>query len=288
MTWRWAVGLLIVAITAVTCGSPTSLGPVRPIAEIGSANAFQCGTTQPVDRPRPSERRPTPGMIPDGFTPAAAILCEGGDTVEPDGTVTHREQRREGDFSTAIRLLNEPSERALAADLCPMYSIVEPPQFWLVDTRGRAVEPTLPIGECGLSKLGGIDAILKLRVVDVVEYRDPLLARPRLSLSSCAPHFTPPDEGTEPAVGLTVGYVYCLFDGTSVKGTTDEMRLPIEDLPPAEPCSLVATRTAVTTYVSPGPLNVRSLTVELDGCRRVIPDGYAPLQASDSMLAAFR
>lgn len=227
-------------------------------------------------------------MIPDGFTPAAAILCEGGDTVEPDGTVTHREQRREGDFSNAIRLLNEPSERALAADLCPTYSIVEPPQFWLVDTQGRAVEPTLPIDECGLPDVSAIAEIQNLKLVMDIEYREPLIDSQRLRVSSCSPHFTPPEEGTEPAVGLTVGYVYCLFYGTSFTRTTDEMRLPIENLPPAEPCSLAATRTAVTTYVGSGPSSIRSLTVELDGCRRVIPDGYAPLQASDSMLAAFR
>ncbi|WP_277950837.1 hypothetical protein [Rhodococcoides fascians] len=44
----------------------------------------------------------------------------------------------------------------------------------------------------------------------------------------------------------------------------------------------------MTTYVSGEALDVRTLTVELDGCRRVIPDGYAPLQASEEILSEFR
>lgn len=287
MAWRWAVGLLLVAITAVTCGSPMSLGPARPVAEIGSADAFQCGVAQPVDRPRPAQNRPSPGTIPDGFAPIAAILCEGGDAVEADGTVSYRELRREGDLSGAVRLLNESSERALAANLCPSYSIAEPAQLWLLDAQGNAVEPTVPVGECGLPKLGGIDVIRSLDLVDVIEYRDPILERPRLSVSSCSPHFVPPVIGTTEATGLTIGYVYCLFEGTAFTRTTEEMRVSIEGLPPAAPCSSVATRTAVTSYVGSGPLNIRSLTVELDGCRRVIPDGHVPLQASEEILAAF-
>ncbi|WP_256990867.1 hypothetical protein [Rhodococcus sp. 06-235-1A] len=36
------------------------------------------------------------------------------------------------------------------------------------------------------------------------------------------------------------------------------------------------------------PSGLRTLTVELDGCRRVIPDGYAPMQAWDEILSEFR
>ncbi|WP_155293806.1 hypothetical protein [Rhodococcoides fascians] len=287
MTWRWTVAVMLVAITAVTCASPASLGPARPAAEIGSAESFQCQVLQPVDRPTPAVDRPIPGTIPEDFVPATAVMCEGGETVDPDGTVAYRELRRAGDFSTAMRLLNEPSERELTADLCPTYSVAEPDQLWLEDAQGRAMQPTLPVGECGLPKQDGVEAIRALELVDVVEHRDPVLQRARLSVSSCSPHYSDPVVGTEPATGLTVGYMYCLFSGRVPVGTTDEIEISIEDLAPAGPCSMSATRTAVTTYVAGWPSNIRNFTIELDGCRRVIPDGYAPLQATEELLAAF-
>ncbi|MDI9894147.1 hypothetical protein QM797_05360 [Rhodococcus sp. IEGM 1381] len=287
MTRRWLVGAMLVAITAVSCGSPTSLGPARPVAEIGSADAFRCQVPQQVDRPTPAVDRPIPGTIPDDFVPVTAVMCEGGDTVESDGTVVYRELRRAGDLSTALRLLNEPSERALTVDLCPTYSIAEPEQLWLEDAQGRAMEPSVPIGECGLPKQEGIDAIRALESVEVVEYRDPVLERPRLSVSSCSPHYSDPVVGTDPAAGLTIGYTYCLFDGTVNVGVTDETGISIENLPPAGPCSISATRTATTTYATGWPSNIRNLTVELDGCRRVVPDGHAPLQASNEILSEF-
>ncbi|QIH99389.1 hypothetical protein BH92_05480 [Rhodococcoides fascians A21d2] len=288
MTWRWLVGALLVAITAVTCGSPTSLGPVRPVAEVGSADAFQCQVPQQLDRPTPAVDRPIPGTIPDDFVPVAAVMCDGGETVESDGTVVYRELRRAGDLSTAIRLLNEPSEPSLTVDLCPTYSIAEPEQLWLEDAQGRAMEPSVPVGECGLPKQEGIEAIRALESVDVVEHRDPVLERPRLSVSSCSPHYSDPVVGSDPAAGLTIGYTYCLFDGTVNVGVTDEIGISIEDLPRAGTCSISATRTATTTYVAAWPSKIRNLTVELDGCHRVIPDGYAPLQASAEILSEFR
>lgn len=288
MTWRWSVGILLVAITAVTCASPTSLGPARPVAQIGSADAFQCQVPQQVDRARPAVDRPTPGTIPAEFVPTIAVMCEGGDTVEPDGTVVYRELRRSGDFSTAIHLLNEPSERALTADLCPTYSVAEPVQLWLEDAQGRAVEPTVPIGECGLPKQDGIIAIGAIEPTDVVEYREPVLQRPRLSVSSCSPHYADAVVGSRPATGLTIGYMYCLFDNRIAVGTTPDIGISIDELPPAGPCTTSATRTASTTYVDAWPSDIRTLTVELDGCRRVIPDGYAPLLASEAILSKFR
>ncbi|MEH6793115.1 MAG: hypothetical protein V7694_03180 [Rhodococcus sp. (in: high G+C Gram-positive bacteria)] len=217
-----------------------------------------------------------------------AVMCEGGDTVEPDGTVVYRELRRAGDFTTAIRLLNQPSQRALTADLCPTYSIAEPVQLWLEDVRGRAIEPALPIGECGLPQQDGVVAIEAMAPTDVVEHREPVLGRPRLSVSSCSPHYSDAVVGSQPATGLTIGYMYCLFDGRVPVGTTDEIGISIDDLSPAGPCTTSATRTASTTYVAGWPSDIRTLTIELDGCRRIIPDGYAPLQATEEILSEFR
>ncbi|MCD2106303.1 hypothetical protein O4214_17660 [Rhodococcus erythropolis] len=50
----------------------------------------------------------------------------------------------------------------------------------------------------------------------------------------------------------------------------------------------MATEAASTIYVDRPTTEERLLTVELDGCRRVIADGYAPMQASDELLASFR
>ncbi len=278
---------MLVAITAVTCGSPTSLGPARPVAEIGSAEAFQCQVPQQVDRPTPAVDRPTPGTVPLDFVPAAAVTCEVGDAIMPVAGVAYSEHRWEGDFSTLISLLNAPSRRVLTPGMCPTYSVVETPQLWLVDARGRAVEPTLPVDECGLPDVSAIAEIRNLNLVTEFDHRVPIINPQRLRVSSCSPHFSPPDEGTESAVGLTVGYVFCLFDGTVNVGVTDEIGISIEDLPPAGPCSISATQTATTTYVDAWPSNIRNVTVELDGCRRVVPDGYAPLQASEELLAQF-
>ncbi|MGF0311722.1 hypothetical protein [Rhodococcus sp. IEGM1428] len=288
MTWRWPVGALLVAITAVTCGSPTSLGPARPVAEIGSAEAFRCDRGPHIDEPRPKFPRPNPGTVPDGFVPVAAIVCDQADEEVEPNTVPYREHRYEGDLAEVVRLLNAPSESSLSWSPCPTYSVVEPSQIWLVDDRGRAVEPTLPIGECGMPNSSAVAEIRKLDMVAEFDHDVAVISYDRLRVSSCSPHYSDPVVGTDPAAGLTIGYTYCLFDGTVNVGVTDEIGISIEDLPPAGPCSISATRTATTTYVAAWPSNIRNLTVELDGCHRVIPDGYAPRQASEEILSEFR
>lgn len=172
--------------------------------------------------------------------------------------------------------------------LCPTYSVAAPTQMWLVDTWGRAVEPTLPIGECGVPNVSAIADIRKLDLVNEFDHSIPIVDPQRLRVSSCSPHFADPVTGTTEGTGLTIGYTYCLFDGFSFTRSIDEIRISIEVLPRAAPCFSVPTRKAVTTYVSGEALDVRTLTVELDGCRRVIPDGYAPLQASEEILSEFR
>ncbi len=61
-----------------------------------------------------------------------------------------------------------------------------------------------------------------------------------------------------------------------------------DGLPPAPDCDAVATEVASTIYVDRPTNEERLLTVEIDGCRRVIADGYAPMQASDELLVSFR
>ncbi|MEW1878695.1 hypothetical protein AB0O58_03260 [Rhodococcus sp. NPDC080181] len=287
MTWRWTVGLMLVAITAVTCASPASLNPHRVVAEIGSAEAFRCDRGPQIDEPRPRFPRPTPGTVPDDFVPVAAIVCDQIDEgVAPD-TVPYREHRYEGDLTEVIRLLNAPSESTLIRGYCPTYSVVEPPQIWLVDNRGRAMEPTLPTGECGLLNYSAIAEIRALDMVTEFEHDVSVISYDRQRVSSCSPHYSEVLLGSERAAGLTIGYTYCLFSGTEFTGVTGEIGISIEDLAPAGPCTMSATRTAVTTYAAGWPSNIRNFTIELDGCRRAIPDGYAPLQATDELLAAF-
>ena len=149
------------------------------------------------------------------------------------------------------------------------------------------MEPTLPTGECGLPNHSAIAEIRTLDMVTEFEHDVSVIGYDRQRVSSCSPHYSEILLGSERAAGLTIGYMYCLVSGAEFTGVTGETGISIEDLPPAGPCSMSATRTAVTTYVADRPSNIRNFTIELDGCRRVIPDGYAPLQATEELLAAF-
>ena len=55
----------------------------------------------------------------------------------------------------------------------------------------------------------------------------------------------------------------------------------------APPCDRNATVVAAARYSDAGDYD-RTLTIELDGCRRVIPDGHAPLAAPEGILSTIR
>lgn len=160
-------------------------------------------------------------------------------------------------------------------------------ELWLVDDRGRAIRPGYPSDSCGLPKPGGLAAVKELTPVGSTEYRITLSDDQIYELSNCRPTYRPPTAGTTMPTSLSAGGVFCRFSFTEFIGTSSTTET-IDDLPPAPDCDAVATEVASTIYVDSFTNQEQLLTVELDGCRRVIADGYVPLEASDELLESFR
>lgn len=268
--------------------------PTRAVAQIGSAESFRCDDSLPPGRPPPPSR-PTPGTVPVDFVPVAAVVCA---TVESETLVLdngrgYDETRYEGDFTEIVRLLNQSTERRSPfAGGCPSHNVVPTPDLWLLDAQGRAVAPTLPYRECGVPNVDALSAIGEMTVASSVEYRiteDELNLR--LRLSSCAPILAPPRGGSAVPGSLTIGNVYCKFDitpeGARWVGTVHvESAFDTALLTPAPDCADTATRIVSTVYVEDFAPDQKQVLVELDGCQRVIADGYLPLQATEGLLVA--
>ena len=167
------------------------------------------------------------------------------------------------------------------------YSLAVLEQFWLVDDRGRATRPGYPSDSCGLPKPGGLAAIKELTPVGSTEHRIALSDDQIYELSHCRPTYRPATTGTTALTSLSAGSVFCRFSSTEFVGTSSTTET-FDGLPPAPDCDAVATEVASTIYVDRPTNEERLLTVEIDGCRRVIADGYAPMQASDELLVSFR
>ncbi|MEW2017677.1 hypothetical protein [Rhodococcus sp. NPDC076796] len=290
MTWRYATRLfLIIAVIIVGAVAWNVTAPKRPVAGIVPADSLQCSIPFP-DRYFGGDPHAT---VPSDFEPVAAITCDPffGEEVAPDRTVDYSEHRWEGDFSEAVALLNRRSEHSTwFSDSCADgYSLAVLEEFWLLDSRGRAVRPGFPTDSCGLPKPGGLNAITELAEVERIEHRTLLSDDQIRTFFGCLPVYAAPQIGsTQSAAPSAISSWFCRFDSERFEGTKPiATSLSLETLPLASPCDLAATTVATLQYSDADSYD-RLLTVELDGCRRVIPDGHAPLQASDSMLAAFR
>lgn len=297
MTRRWLCLLVVVGVAATVGGAYkawVATAPTRVVAEIGSSDSFRCDNTLPPGRPPPPSR-PAPGMVPAAFVPVAAILCATDVSVSP-GLGNGRgydETRYEGDFTEVVRLLNQPTKHQLPlGGGCPSYSVVATPDMWLLDARGRAVAPTLPYDECGLPNIAALAAIGEMTLTSHIEYRITQAESDlRKRLSSCAPILAPPRGGSTVPGSLTSGNTYCRFDvtqaGADFVGTAYvELSFDTALLEPAPDCADTASRIASTVYVEGTASDQRQMMVELDGCRRVIADGYVPLLAPDDLVLA--
>lgn len=189
-----------------------------------------------------------------------------------------------------VELLNRPSEHETwFPDSCADdYSLAVLPKFWLLDDDGRAVRPGFPLNSCGLAKPGALGAIEDLTSVGRTDHRLPLSDDQIRTYFGCPTTYAQPASGTaRPAEAFTPGSWFCRFDSQQFAGAAPISTMPsVETLPLAPACDLSASFVAVTLY-SDGWKFEQPLTVELDGCRRVIPDGYAPLQATEELVASF-
>ena len=287
MLRRWLAIVIVVLAVAGGCGIWRLTTPDRPVAAIVDAETLECASPYPFG-PRQKTRTAT---VPDDFVPVAAVTCDPSvsDNVAADRTVSFSARRWEGDFGRAVELLNRSSAHTtwFPGGCGDNYSLAVLDEFWLVDDRGRAIRPGYPSDSCGLPKPGGLAAVKELTSVGSTEYRIALSDDQIYERSHCWPTYRPPTAGTTLPTSLSAGGVFCRFSSTEFVGTSWTMET-VDGLPPAPDCDVVATEVASRMYLDGVASEERLLTVEFDGCRRVIADGYAPLQASDELLVSFR
>ncbi|MET4612175.1 hypothetical protein ABIC28_003167 [Rhodococcus sp. PvR044] len=243
--------------------------------------------------------QPRPGTVPDDFEPVAAITCDptSARTINADLTASFAEHRWEGDFSGAIAKLNAPSEGSrLDQGTCGIASMVAIPDLWLIDAAGRAIRPSYPVDECKFQRIGGLRAVEALENVGRVDHRVQLRPDGVEQLMGC---------GTVPALpvagaGVLVPGDYSVrssvcryrFDAAGVafagaESLWDSLDPYFEALEPAPPCTSTASAAAGTSLSLLGPEYTAPVPVliELDGCRRVLVDGFVPVLASPELLA---
>lgn len=289
MTWRYGTRLfLVIAVIVAGAVAWNVTSPGRPVAGILSADSLQCSIPFP-DRYFGGDPDAT---VPSDFEPVAAITCDPffGEDVAADRTVSYSEHRWEGDFSEAVALLNRRSEHSTwFPDSCADgYSLAVLEEFWLLDSRGRAVRPGFPTDSCGLPKPGGLNVITELTEVERIEHRTLLSDDQIGTFFGCVPPYAAPQIGsTQPVDPSVTSSWFCRFDSERFEGAKPvATSLSLTTLPLASPCDEAATTVAAMRYADADSYD-QLLTVELDGCLRIIPDGHAPLQASAEILSEF-
>ncbi|MDQ1179493.1 hypothetical protein QE449_001407 [Rhodococcus sp. SORGH_AS303] len=299
---------LVVTVALASYGVLTTPEP-RSVAEIGSADHFVCALPQDVGgylAPPPPQQsvapRPARGTVPEGFEPVAAVVCDIGigDHVEADGTVTYVERRYAGDFGSAVRELNGPPTRRSIFDAECLASVLAaaPVDMWLVDVDGRAVQPSYPRGDCGLDNTLGLAEVLELPKVEATEHSVRLDAAGITYFYSCSPIVSTPVPGSRSLLDLTLTPSgFCRFDtaGPDLMFTgadryesepSLDWNAALIDVEPAGPCGERGTSLATTSTQSTigDELVMIDVHIELDGCRRILGDGFTPLSAPASVV----
>lgn len=185
--------------------------------------------------------------------------------------------------------------------------------MWLVDADGRAVEPSYPLGECGFDNTLGLFEIQKMSQISAVEHRAQLNAETVKLLFGCSPVLEAPPAPARPTLSppmpdprspleLNVfGFGFCSFDTTgsvpvftgarSYNNTEPILGIDVlSRLSPAGPCGEQATSVVTTDTTDPASSgwNPLPVVVELDGCRRILAEGFIPREASASIISALR
>lgn len=299
---RAGLGLFVAILGLLVLYGLATEPDERTVAGIGPVEMFSCAPPQevegfliePVPTPAP---RPPRGTVPDTFTPVEAVVCDNGlnDHVSADGTTGYIERRYAGDFTSAIEELNAPSERrSLFTAACGDYSLPAQVDMWLVDAQGNAMEPSHPLSDCGFEKTAGLYEVELLDEIGSTEHDVRIDAAGVGLFFSCSPILTSATPGTLSANDFRISSSgFCRFDASGpapvfLGADTRDTPIELADARPVEPCSERASTIATTSTFGAASSNWApvELQVELDGCRRMLADGYLPLTAPDDVITA--
>lgn len=157
-------GALAVGCGTVSAGSPG--GPNQPAG--GTASSASSASASASSRPTPV---PTvsggpvgagetacvgwPADAPHGkltafFEPVAAERCMiGFQTIRGKEWETATLEKSTGDLAALVRVLLQPSGGLHPGVFCPEFAVI-PPQVLLINSAGRKLIPSLPVGGCGI------------------------------------------------------------------------------------------------------------------------------------------
>ncbi|OYD70203.1 hypothetical protein [Rhodococcus sp. OK302] len=111
-------------------------------------------------------------VIPDGFVPTGAVICEFDRSV---GVVDHAlslvEMRHRGDLTAVLAAYAVPSD---PRDMTCHVDQPMPPTVWLIDDQGLGMRPALPLGRCGEFKWEAIEAVKALPVTERIVHPIPV------------------------------------------------------------------------------------------------------------------
>lgn len=293
--------ILAAGVAAVAVGGYlwwTAPAP-RSVATVVSADAFACvaPTGVEVDRPPvapPVSERPVPGTVPDDFVPVKAVVCDAftHEQVAADKTSVFSEHHHAGDFTDAIEQLNAPSaRRSLFPSMCGDYSLAVVPDMWLLDADGRAVFPSFPLHDCGYENTLGQYTIQSMPEVETIDRRTQLTDYDITAYYGCSPVLALPNPGIAAVESDALSFGgLCHFDVSGpapvfdgIRGASSDLPTLLEELvrtsPPAADCAESANAVVATSVTGLDQINWEPVPVmiELDGCRRILIDGYLPL-----------
>jgi hypothetical protein len=170
--------ILVGLFAAAALAGCTTSAPERELMPLPTLSAEDLGLvpatclaenlTDPV---RNGVQVPEQTVIPDGFVPTGAVICEFDNAA---GIVDHSlslvETRHGGDLSAVLAAYAVPSE---PRDGCYADQMV-PPTVWLIDDQGLGMRPIVPQGRCGGYKWEAIEAVNALPVTERIVHPIPV------------------------------------------------------------------------------------------------------------------
>ncbi|MEZ3161184.1 hypothetical protein AB1K54_11685 [Microbacterium sp. BWT-B31] len=312
-----AVVVLAGVLALAGCGVVPAVGPDPRVPAVPVA-AVTCPETY-------EEGYAEAGLVPDGFEAVAVLRCDPyAGWQDAEGTWQGvRLERLEGDLEPVLAALAKPSDpRSLGPCTAIGYLL---PELWLEGSDGTFVRLAIPVNGCGAPKDVGLDAALgALDVVAETLTPDALVESAEALAAGCAstaqflvlaeaedvggsPEPDPDGIGGGALVPYELpgwpdpaavrGARLCDYDDagfTAVRelAAADAQAIIAAALlaPPARPCAETAAR-AVTVQLSVAgedaavPSGAETVTVELDGCRRLIDPTLRARAATPELLA---
>ncbi len=301
-----ALGIAALVAAVVLSGCATMPGDDKRQAPPA---AFDCTAAMPwlsvgtTPAPAPAEQR-----VPDGFVPDDVVQCTEGTLDDGSGSwQTAVATHYGGDYAALLAALAEPDDQAPFGQpvVCAAIGYLVSP-LWLVDASGGAILVHHPVEVCGKPKTDIDHALAKLTVTGTGTVPIRLIASRAAIDAGCEPawKYLPPstaDPGTASAVATTVPAKACAYavggdlGGGAYEGAFAHGRelssaeaatawTDAANAPTAPACDAVPTAFGILGAADGG---AAFTWVELDGCRRVYPDGGPARVATPALLALF-